>query len=354
MRRVLLRSLASGAMLLGSQLLAADDSRAPAPPAAADAAAHSELFDRLDANHDGRLEASEIPADKQRLFQRLLAAADKDQNALLDRTEFISGLQDRRPERPLEEKEQPGTYAQGQLPDVAEIFARLDSNKDGKITRDEVPAEARERVEQLLVRGDKNNDGVLTREEVQGVVDSFKPPQLQTEARNPAMIFRYLDTDNDGKLTPSEIPGERREGFEKMLAHFDKDGDGKLNEQEFTAGMKFAQANRGAAPAAPASPPSESASATKGEPAAKDDKSAKDKAGKGPLARLLAGGLDPEKATQRLMQLDKDQDGKISRQEGARLGPRFFDNFDANQDGSIDRAEIQERVAKLKKERGQP
>lgn len=340
MRRVLLGCLTSGALLCGPQLLKAADSADPAPPAGSQTA-HDELFVRLDANHDGRLEASEIPADKQRLFERLLRNADKDHDGSLDRTEFQSALADHRPERPVEERESADAASQSPVFDVAEVFARLDTNKDGKITRDEVPDEARQRFEQLLARGDKNNDGILTREEVQAVLDYFQPQNLQKQARNPAVVFRYLDTDNDGKLAVSEVPGERREGFEKMLAHFDKDGDGKLNEQEFTAGMKFAQAMGlgQSAPEKPAGSP----------PAKKDDSPAKDKPAKGPLAKLLAGGFDPDKATQRLMQLDKDRDGKLSREEAGRLGERFFENFDTNRDGAIDQAEIHARLELLKK-----
>ena len=43
-------------------------------------------------------------------------------------------------------------------PDPESVFKRLDVNKDGVITPDELPPGMPERMKQLFVQGDKNND----------------------------------------------------------------------------------------------------------------------------------------------------------------------------------------------------
>ena len=50
------------------------------------------LFDQLDVNHDGKLTADEIPADKKRLFERLLRLAGKSADGHLTRDEFVGLL----------------------------------------------------------------------------------------------------------------------------------------------------------------------------------------------------------------------------------------------------------------------
>src|SRR4029450_13562960 len=98
-------------------------------------------------------------ADKKRLFEHLLTSADKDKDGKLSREEFAAGLKNHRPDRPLEQKQPEGSAPGGNPYNPDEMFKRLDKNGDGKITLDEVPEEAKERIGQLLKRADKNGDG---------------------------------------------------------------------------------------------------------------------------------------------------------------------------------------------------
>jgi Ca2+-binding EF-hand superfamily protein len=331
-------------LLLVPAILSADDAKeAPSQDSA--------LFDRLDTDKDGQLTAAEIPADKRRLFQRLLRVADQDKSGGLSRAEFLAGVADHSPELPLEEKPTLDPANPSGLPSPEQFLQRFDKNMDGKVTLDEVPDEGRDRFQQLLARADKNNDNAVSKEEMTELVDTTNK-QLKAgagqDARDPRQMFKYLDTNGDGKVALDEVPGERREGFEKMLKAFDKDGDGKLNEEEFVAGMRAVQARQG--DKSESSPP-KSSDAKPGEskPAdSSDSKDGKSASRRKQLAKRLGKGSDADKLTQRILQLDKNKDGKISREEAAGPVAEHFDTFDANKDGFVDEAEIHERLAQVK------
>jgi len=339
-----------GALCVAPTLSRADDS--PAPPGGGPAA----LFDRLDANHDGKLVSDEVPEDKRGLFDRLLKSNDKDSDGALNREEFVAGMKSGRPDREREPKS--AAMMAGGLPSADEIFARMDANQDGKITAGEVPEQVRERFEQLLARFDKDSDGTLTKQEVtDGVAamnQNLKPPGQQM--RSPEMMFKYLDANNDGKLTSGEVPEERRDGFERLVKGFDADNDGALNLEEFKKGMEVVRQMQGLAGGQrpPGDSPGKSAEnpdspgKSAGNP---DSPAAGRKLGERMRAARERGGMDPakmaERMTERFKAMDKNNDGKLSADEfEGRKG--MFDSLDANKDGFVDQEEMKAIGAKLR------
>jgi Ca2+-binding EF-hand superfamily protein len=156
-----------------------------------------------------------------------------------------------------------------------ELFQELDANGDRIIDRGEVPDSGRAAFETLLKHGDSNKDGKLDQEEYRGMLGA-----LRNRFESIGSKFAEFDRNGDGKISREEFAGPVF-----LFDRLDADGDGSISREE----------------------------ARKFQP------------GPGP------GGGD---LAQRLRAMDRNGDGKISKDEFAGP-PQFFDRFDANKDGSI-------------------
>ncbi|HEX4144456.1 MAG TPA: EF-hand domain-containing protein [Pirellulales bacterium] len=280
---------------------------------------NTELFDRLDGDHDGQLSRGEIPTDKHTLFDRLLSSADADDNGLLSRQEFAAGLESRRPKRAPDEKLRADFGGVPQPAAVDEMFRKLDRNQDAKVVADEVPDELRSRFDRLAAMADKDNDGAITREELRQGFDRIRQQFAgKPGERDPARVFEYLDRNADGRLTADEIPSERKAMFERAVRFGDRDGDGALTEEEFTkvvaAGRQRQQSAESEADTPAIDPPTKKSSRA-------------------------------SRRTDWLSRLDAGHDGKVSLAEYSVPDKKRFARIDTNQDGYLDRDEIQQFAA---------
>lgn len=187
--------------------------------------------------------------------------------------------------------ETPAGKAQAATP-LRDLFLELDANGDRVIEKQEVPESGLKAFDTLLKHGDSNHDGKLEASEYRALLErvnfSRVIPPAQLERR-----FKSLDKNEDGKLDRQEFPGVSAR-FDRL----DKNGDGVLTRDE----MPF-QGSAGAAAQAPA--------ADRPTPAA----------GRPLLQRLRA--------------MDKDGDGRVSREEFTGR-PAAFDRLDSNHDGYLD------------------
>jgi Ca2+-binding EF-hand superfamily protein len=164
----------------------------------------------LDTNGDGALSSTEIdgsPASLRRL--------DRNGDGRLDASEV-------RPPAPPTVSDELTTTLMG-----------FDADKDGRLTRAEVP----ERFQGLFERADANKDGVLTAAEIRE--SAVQQNQSSAAARGgaegrgrgefafPDPLLTALDTDRDGTLSASEIAAAA-----KALLTLDRNADGQLTADE--------------------------------------------------------------------------------------------------------------------------
>lgn len=191
--------------------------------------ASATLFGQLDKDGDGRLTASEIPAERRALFARLVRIGDRNDDGQLTAEEFTAGLNE--PERRKQ------TGPKGNRPDQPEgrqrtpgqLFDRFDANGDGKVELDEVPEPARERVSKLIERLDRDDDGAVSRREV------ARARPGGDARRDPRQLFRRMDRDSDGKVSAEEVPEQFRRRVAQFIRRGDENGDDLLTLKEFAA-----------------------------------------------------------------------------------------------------------------------
>lgn len=237
------------------------------------------LFQRLDANHDGRIVAAEAGSERGLLFDRLVRTGDSDGDDRLDAEEFEAALTPIRAEKAMVRKQGnrlPGADA------LMVLIARMDANGDGRLVPKEVPAEHRMLYDQMLRQVDGDQDGVLDPSELsiegprlaglamlysrrQGIdVDAelkkLSPQQraaleadpiqkigeLLTDPARAPELFDRLDSNGDGAVTQKELPPPLAERLGRFLKRADRNNDKKVGRQEFLDSYRRAGALRGA------------------------------------------------------------------------------------------------------------
>ncbi len=240
-------------MSLAAATFAADEKKPDDPSAAADAAKrHGELFDKLDANHDGFISADEVPASHKRLFDRLTHRSDKTGDGKLSRDEFIAGMaEDRTKDRPfaaLDRRPEDKPSAGGPGPEppgegrgagarmMGGLFHALDTNHDGKLDEKEIEA-ASDSLKKISKNGEITRDDLMENARM-----SFGPggpgglglgrPEMNPEEAAKHMLQR-LDKNGDGKIQKDELPQRRQKDFDSL----DTNHDGVLDEEELKASI---------------------------------------------------------------------------------------------------------------------
>jgi len=155
-----------------------------------------------------------------------------------------------------------------------EIAAEHDTDKDGKIGRDELVASAKKMRDEAVKKAgddqkkrrnaikaysvggvlreqlvaDLDGDGVLTREEYRtyakkyytGEIENYQPTGKNLEVFKAEMLDEVLmvfDADKDGLVSRKEIEDAGEKMDDDEWKKLDKDGDGKLDKKELSAAL---------------------------------------------------------------------------------------------------------------------
>jgi len=133
----------------------------------------------------------------------------------------------------------PGGGQAGNPEEMAQRLLAMDENKDGKLSKEEIP----ERLQSMLTRGDKNEDGSLDKEEIMAVSRERSGGGAGGFGGGPGgpggfgggdfvgQMMERADADKDGKLTGDEIPEFMRGRLEQV----DTNKDGSLDKAEMEA-----------------------------------------------------------------------------------------------------------------------
>jgi Ca2+-binding EF-hand superfamily protein len=205
----------------------------------------AEMFKQLDANADGKISKDEAKGPLANFFDRM----DADKDGFITQAEMAKKGEkrmqkgdrkkgekgpDKKPEGEGPKKEAGPPKGDG-FPDFAMMMQRVDSNGDGKVSKEE----ARGNLAENFARLDGNNDGFLSKEELAEVGKRMKAAKGMYPGfggGEPPLVnmFNQQDADADGRVTKSEAKGKLAENFDSL----DADKDGKLSRQEVEVGMK--------------------------------------------------------------------------------------------------------------------
>lgn len=233
--------------------------------------------------------------------------------AIIAASAFVPAMSFADDTKPMQHQNMKHKFAMGHNP--VGLFDRMDTNKDGVITREEVKA-ARDA---MFVAIDSNKDGVITRDEMKAYHQSQRDQAFAKAQQARANAFAKMDKNNDGFITKDEWVSLRAnqnpKAADRLAAAFtrlDTDKDGKISKTEFEARR-----------AAPAKMPPKA-----------------DKAKMPP--KMQMGKMESMKP-----RIGKD--GKITKAEwDAMPMPKLFEIADNNKDGKITKEEAAEAMKNMR------
>jgi len=174
------------------------------------------VFDRLDADKDGKLSAAEAAAaGTARAAQIMAADANNDGFVTLDELK---------------------AYARQQQ--ATSMFSRLDKNNDGSLDAAELGRKGAR-----LLAADKDGDGKVTLQELTDWLAAQAAARTARRQTRQQLLtaFKAADADNDRKLSAAEWPA----GAAATHAVVDADSDGSVTLREVAA---YVRANNGTSP----------------------------------------------------------------------------------------------------------
>ncbi|HEX5137357.1 MAG TPA: hypothetical protein VFY93_10310 [Planctomycetota bacterium] len=122
-----------------------------------------------------------------------------------------------------------GILTSDEIPDAA-MFLRVDADKDGKITREEVAAFLHLKPDPKNGKGAEGKEGKAAKPEDAKKSEAAPEVEPRTIRERVDDLFRRNDADKDGKIQRKEMPGMGDEQWQR----YDRTRDDALNRREAT------------------------------------------------------------------------------------------------------------------------
>lgn len=269
-------------------------------------------FDMMDRNKDGQITADEVPEPLQPRFKETLEQTGK---TSLSREEFLRFSQ----------------RMAGGPPEPGQMFARLDQNQDGKLTKSEIPEPLKGRFERAFELAGKDE---LTRSDFlqiarQAFGERPRPgmegdgsPMMRPEGMlHRPRIVELFDLDKNGRLSKTEL--------QKALddfARLDENSDGEIDPREL---MGPPPGERPGMPIVRPEGPAESV-----------------------VEKPRAGS--PISRNPIFARLDANGDGRISKEEAPARMQQGFEKIDTDGSGDLSESELRAMMARIREESAKP
>lgn len=318
------------------------------------------IFDRFDANKDGKLEKSELPEQAQGRMGRMFDQLGKESITKEEYTKAISQMM-REGGRPGGEEGRRG---------AADFLKRLDKNEDGKLSKDELPEQMRGRMAGLFERLGKDEISFEELEKMRQQREGDRPEgdrrdsdrpegerrgrdggerdRPEGEGRRPEMrrgdgdqraeggrpgmrpeggpaFMRVLDDNKDGRISKGEALN-----VAKLFDELDKNEDGQLDGAEL---MGFPGRPGGEREGMGRRPEGDRPRPEGDRPRPEGDRPEGDR----PRPEGNRGGFGPEAV---LARFDENKDKAISKDEAPERMAERFDEIDENGDGKLTADEL--------------
>ncbi len=118
------------------------------------------------------------------------------------------------------------------------MFGKFDTDKDGRISKDEMRAG----MDKMFADVDTNKDGFISKEEMAAHHKSMHE-QMHGKMRDRMQErWKAADKDGDGALSKAEVEAAKMPRLQRDFDNLDKNKDGKLSADEIRAMMPAPQA----------------------------------------------------------------------------------------------------------------